>query len=95
MIRYRVTNFILNFFSNASTCTVDYLNGLFFCISSLNGADKDAKRGINLLNWLIDHISDFISLIQLGSFRFLIASDLCISGIVPFASILNPNHSML
>ena len=36
-----------------------------------------------------------MSVIQLGSFRFLIASDLCISGVVPFASILNPNHSML
>ena len=74
---------------------MDHLNGLFFCINSLNGADKDAKFGINLLNWLIDPIGDLIYLIQLGSFRFLIASDLCISGVVPFASILNPNHYML
>ena len=41
-------------------------------------ADKDAKFGINLLNWLIDPISDLISLIRLGSFKFLIASDFCI-----------------
>ena len=74
---------------------MDHLNGLFFCMSSLNGADKDAKFGMNLLNWLIDPINDLISLIQFGSFRFLIASDLCINGVVPFASILNPNHSML
>ena len=64
-------------------------------MSSLNGAEKDARFGINLLNWLIDPISDLIILIQLGSFRFLIASDLCISGVVPFASILNPSHSIL
>ena len=73
-------------FSNASTRTVDHLNVLFFCISSLNGADKDAKFGINLLNWFIDPISDLISLIQLVSFRFLIASDIFTSGDVPFAS---------
>ena len=65
-------------FSNASACTVDQLNGLFFCINSLNGADKDASFGMNLLNWLIDPISDLIFLIQIGSFQLLTASDLCI-----------------
>ena len=74
---------------------MDHLDGLFFRISSLNGADKDAKFGMNLMNWLIDPISYLISFIQFGSFRFLIASDLCINGVVPFASILNPNQSML
>ena len=74
---------------------LDQLNGIFFCISSLNGADKDATFGINLLNWLIDPVSDLKSLIQFGSFRFLIASDFCIRGVVPFASVLNPNHSIL
>ena len=74
---------------------MDHLNGLFLCFSSPICADKDAKFGINLLNWLKDPINDLISLIQFGSFRFLIASDLCIRGVVPFASILNPNHSML
>ena len=65
-------------FSNASACTVDQLHGLFFCINSLNSADKDARFGMILLYWLIDPISDLIFLIQLGSFRLLIASDLCI-----------------
>ena len=74
---------------------MDHLNGFFFCISTLNGADKVTKFGINLLNWLIDPINNLIALIQLGSFRFLIALDLCIRGVVPFALILNPNHSML
>ena len=82
-------------FSNASACTVDQLNGLFFCISSLNGADKDAKFEMSLLNWSNGIVSDLISLIQPGSFRFLIASDLCINAVVPFASILNSSHSKL
>ena len=47
------------------------------------------------LNCLIDPISDLISLMQRGSFKFLIASDLCINGVVPSVSILNPSHSML
>ena len=50
---------------------------------------------MNFLNWLIDPSSDLMSVMQRGSFKFLIASDLCINGVVPSASILNPRHSML
>ena len=32
-----------------------------------------------------------MSLIQFGAFRFLIASDMCTNGVVPFASISNPS----
>ena len=94
MVRHRIANFFLDFFKRFRVYCGP-LEWFIFCINSLNGVDRDAKFGMNLLNWLIDPINDLISLIQFGSFRFLIASDLCISGVVPFASILNPNHSML
>ena len=64
-------------------------------MNSLNGADNDAKFWMNLLNWLIIPISDLMSLMQPGSFKFLIASDLCFNGGVPFASILITSHSIL
>ena len=44
----------------------------------MNVADKNAIFGMSLLNWLIDPISALMSLMQLGSCRFLIASDLCV-----------------
>ena len=71
---YRFTIFLFEFLERSKV----YLRPLehFFCSSSPNGVDKDARFGMKLLNWLIQPNSDLISLIHRGSFKFLYALDL-------------------
>ena len=89
VIGYCITYFFLDFFERlvVHRGPVKW----FILLHALNGADNDAKFGMNLFNWLIDPISDLMSLMQPGSFKFLIASDLCNNGVVPFPSISNPS----
>ena len=76
MIYYRIANFLFGFFELGKVYLGPVELLFSFCFSSLNGVDRDAKFGINLLKWLIEPISDLMSFIHRGSFNFLIASDL-------------------